>query len=97
VFRKYKDQCSLTGVFAVNQPQILITDGEMAKNILIKNFRNFSTNEFTDMIDQNSDPLLSLNPFFLKGEEWKEKRNEITPAFTVNRVRNERNTTCSVQ
>jgi cytochrome P450 len=76
-------------VFAVNKPQVLVTDGEMMKDIFVKNFRNFSTNDFTDFIDPKVDPLVSLNPFFLKGEEWKEKRNEITPAFTVNRVRNE--------
>jgi cytochrome P450 len=73
----------------VHKPQILVTDGEGVKDILIKHFKNFSTNEFSDSVDQKSDPLLSLNPFFLNGEEWKEKRNEITPAFTVNRVRNE--------
>ena len=42
--------------------------------------------KFLLKIDKKSDPLLSRNPFFLKGEEWKEKRAEITPAFTTLRV-----------
>lgn len=37
-------------------------------------------------IDKDSDPIFGRNPFLLKGEEWKEKRAEITPAFTSLRV-----------
>lgn len=37
-------------------------------------------------IDKEVDPLIGLNPFFLKGDEWKEKRGEISPAFTSGRV-----------
>lgn len=37
-------------------------------------------------VDKNKDPIFSRNPFVLRGEEWKEKRAEITPAFTSNRV-----------
>lgn len=41
---------------------------------------------FLIQIDKASDPILSQNPFILCGAEWKEKRAEITPAFTVSRV-----------
>lgn len=37
-------------------------------------------------MDTNADPLLGKNPFSLSGDEWKEKRSEITPAFTAVRV-----------
>lgn len=29
---------------------------------------------------------MSRNPFMLEGDEWKEKRAEISPAFTSSRV-----------
>lgn len=39
------------------------------------------------MIDHEKDVLFSKNPFFLKDDEWKEKRADITPAFTNNRLK----------
>lgn len=36
--------------------------------------------------DKKKDPIFARNPFMLRGEEWKEKRAEITPAFTPSRV-----------
>lgn len=67
-------------------PQILAIEPEFVKDVLIKNFKNFHGSDFIDMIDKDSDPIFGRNPFFLKGEEWKEKRAEITPAFTPSRV-----------
>ena len=54
---------------------------------MIRNFKSFHDNEFAKMIDPKKDPILSRNPFMLTGEEWKEKRAEITPAFTNNRLK----------
>lgn len=38
-------------------------------------------------MDKETDPLFARNPFLLKGEAWKEKRAEITPAFTTSRLK----------
>lgn len=43
--------------------------------------------KFRSQTDKESDPIFSRNPFMLNGEEWKEKRAEITPAFTISKVR----------
>lgn len=59
----------------------------LVKDVLIRNFKNFHDNEFGDMLDKESNPLFANNPFMLQGEEWKEKRAEITPAFTSNRLK----------
>jgi hypothetical protein len=63
-----------------------VIDTEMIKDVTIKNFSSFHDNEFSHMIDKESDPISSRNPFFLRGEEWKSKRAEITPALSANRV-----------
>ena len=54
---------------------------------MIRNFKSFHDNEFAKMIDPKNDPLFARNPFMLTGDEWKEKRAEITPAFTNNRLK----------
>lgn len=37
-------------------------------------------------VNQEKDKIFARNPFTLKGEEWKDKRAEIAPAFSNNRV-----------
>lgn len=53
---------------------------------MITNFKNFHDNDLVGLIDKDTDPLFGRNPFMLEGNEWKEKRAEITPAFTPSRV-----------
>lgn len=68
-------------------PRLLVLEPELVKDVLIRNFHNFRNNDFGDMIDPEQDRLFAKNPFFLKDDEWKEKRSEITPAFTNNRIK----------
>lgn len=71
----------------MRSPRLLIFEPELIKDVLIRKFKNFHDNEFGDTIDKKSDPFLAKNPFMLQGEEWKEKRAEITPAFTSSRMK----------
>lgn len=70
----------------MRSPQILVIDPELMKDIMIKNFKSFHDNDLSTIVDKEVDPLFGRNPFILTGEEWKEKRAEITPAFTPARV-----------
>lgn len=70
----------------MRSPQILAIEPEFIKSLLITNFKNFHESDFFDMIDKEYDPIFGRNPFFLEGDEWKEKRAEIIPAFTPSRV-----------
>jgi len=38
-------------------------------------------------VDKTVDKILGNNPFVLRGDEWKERRAEITPGLSPNRVR----------
>ncbi|XP_058061357.1 probable cytochrome P450 28a5 [Anopheles bellator] len=75
------------GYFSIRTPQLLVKDPELIKEVLSKSFHNFAANEFSDTVDEKSDPLLARNPFSLSGEKWKNRRAEITPAFTNNRIK----------
>lgn len=71
----------------MRSPRLIVFEPELVKDVLVRKFRYFHDNEFGDMIDKKEDPLLALNPFMLSGDEWKEKRAEITPAFTPSRMK----------
>ncbi|XP_062565064.1 probable cytochrome P450 28a5 [Armigeres subalbatus] len=87
IYREYKVKYNFVGVFSTRTPRILITSSELAKDVLMKNFKSFHDNEFSDMTSKDNDPLLGRNPFLLNGDEWKAKRAEITPAFTTSRIK----------
>ena len=87
IFSDFKAKTPFVGIIQTRDPRLLILEPELIKDVLIRKFNNFRNSEFVDMIDVEQDPLFARNPFFLKDEEWKEKRAEITPAFTVNRLK----------
>lgn len=71
----------------LRSPRLLVLHPELVKDVMIRHFKSFHDNEFAGLFDKETDPLFARNPFMLKGEEWKEKRAEITPAFTTNRLK----------
>lgn len=83
--RKYKEK-PFAGIFFMRTPQILAIDPKFVKEIMIKNFKNFQDNDFVGFFEKESDPIFGRNQFFLGGYEWREKRAEITQAFTPARV-----------
>uniref|UniRef100_A0A182JAM5 Uncharacterized protein n=1 Tax=Anopheles atroparvus TaxID=41427 RepID=A0A182JAM5_ANOAO len=87
IYNKFRFQGNFVGVFNGRQPAIFAMKPALVKDVLIKSFKNFQDNEFADSINKDSDPIFGRNPFMLKGEEWKEKRAEVTPAFTTSRMK----------
>lgn len=85
-FRKFRGQYQIAGFFSFRKPTLLILDADVARQVFLTDFNKFSYNDFGDSIDKDIDPILGSNPFFLNGHEWKERRGDITPAFTVSRV-----------
>lgn len=89
LYKKYKNRHSYIGIFRFRNPRFLVLDPEVAKEILIKHFKNFQATELYGKIDVNSDPLFGNHMFFQVGEEWKKTRQSISPAFSNNRVSSE--------
>lgn len=71
----------------MRSPRILILDPMTAKDVLVKNFKHFRENEFSKMFEPKNDPLFSRNPFLARADEWKERRTEISPAFSSNHMK----------
>lgn len=87
IYEKFKSRYNFVGLYVARQPQILVTSAEAAKTVLIKNFKSFRDNFFSDPVTKDTDKLLGRNPFTLKGDDWKEKRAELTPGFAITRVK----------
>jgi len=86
-YKKYKGKEKFIGTFMIRTPELMILTPDLAKEVYVSKFRNFQDNTFSATFDKDLDPLFGLNPFILRGQEWKERRAEITPALTTNRVK----------
>ncbi|XP_055371642.1 probable cytochrome P450 28a5 [Condylostylus longicornis] len=86
-YNKYKANNKFIGIFTNRTPGLLILAPDLAKEIYTTKFRQFQDNFFSDTFDSKVEPLFGLNPFLLKGQEWKDKRAEITPGLTISRIK----------
>ncbi|XP_055601552.1 cytochrome P450 6d3-like [Uranotaenia lowii] len=73
------------GIYILLQPMLLITDAELARNILVRDFGNFHDRQSVP-VDEQRDPLNS-HLFSLAGERWKHMRGRLTPIFTSSKLR----------
>ena len=86
---KFRGQYQIAGFFSLIKPTLLVLDPAVVRQIFLTDFNKFNDNGF-DAINKEIDPILGRNPFFLNGDEWKERRAEVTPAFTASRVSNDK-------
>lgn len=82
-YRQYQDY-PFVGIFRMIDPCLLLIDPEIIKNIMVKDFSYFVNNDI--FVDKQLDPLLGVNPFVLKNEEWKKTRQFLTPGFAPAKV-----------
>ncbi|KAG5671159.1 hypothetical protein PVAND_001372 [Polypedilum vanderplanki] len=87
IYQEYRKKVPFVGYFEAGTPKLLAISPEIAKDVMVKYFSNFHDNEFSKLFDKEADPIFGRNPFALRGQEWKEKRAEVTPAFTSTRLR----------
>ncbi|XP_047119502.1 probable cytochrome P450 6a13 [Schistocerca piceifrons] len=73
------------GFYKCHQPAILLRDLELIKTVLVKEFHNFSDNEF--QVSEEVDPVVGKSPSAQHEERWKDTRNLLTPAMTVAKIR----------
>ncbi|XP_014287735.1 cytochrome P450 6j1 isoform X1 [Halyomorpha halys] len=73
LYRKYKSE-GLVGFYTLFSPMLLVTDPELVKTVIVKDFNKFHDTAME--AKEEVDPLFAPNPFFTKGmEKWKELRS----------------------
>nr|XP_031837098.1 cytochrome P450 9e2-like [Nomia melanderi] len=72
------------GYFDFLTPTIMIRDLDLIKSITVKNFDHFQDHRSPPDV---SEPLFTKNLFSLRGDQWKEMRNMLSPAFTSSKMK----------
>lgn len=72
------------GMFMFHKPALMITDPELIKTILVKDFSNFTDRYSGSNIH---DPLGNYNLFAVKNPVWKVLRGKLSPFFSSGKLR----------
>lgn len=76
---------SYSGCFTFVTPGIMLKDPELIKHIAVKHFDNFM--DHRPLLTKEVDPLIGSSMLTLCGQEWKNVRTILSPAFTGNKLR----------
>lgn len=83
IYFKYK-KLRLVGFYSFWKRQVLITDPEIIKNVIVKDFDVFADRGI--YYNKQKDPL-SAHLFALDGKEWRTLRAKLTPIFTSGKLK----------
>lgn len=84
VYEECKDKDVIAGFFTMFKPSLVITDLELAKQILIKDFNNFTDR---GVFENPEKDILTGNMFSVKGDQWRFLRNKLSPVFTSGKIK----------
>lgn len=73
------------GFFDFWTPVVIVRDPKLITAIAIKHFDNFC--DHRGFADRDVDPLFGGNLFSLRGDEWREMRRLLSPAFTTSKMK----------
>ena len=79
LYNKYKEKAPMFGIYFFTSPAIVVTDLELIKHIMVKDFNYFHDRGV--YFNVKDDPL-SGHLFSIEGKEWKDMRAKLTPTFT---------------
>lgn len=84
IYNIYKDE-STVGIFVFRKPVLIIKDGDIIKNILIKDFTIFGDRGLP--LHEKFDPL-SANLLNLEYERWRPLRTKLSTIFSSSKLKN---------
>ncbi|EFA09142.1 cytochrome P450 9D4 [Tribolium castaneum] len=85
IYNKYPND-RYVGYMQFTDPVLLIRDLDLIKQIGVKVFDNFRDHHA--IAGFNAEPLFTKSLIFLEGEEWKQMRATLSPAFTSSKMKN---------
>ncbi|XP_028036963.1 cytochrome P450 9e2-like [Bombyx mandarina] len=84
LYNKFPEE-RFVGRYEFVNPVIYIRDIEIVKRITIKDFEHFL--DHRTIVNEETDPIFGRNLFSLKGQEWKDMRSTLSPAFTSSKMK----------
>ncbi|KAK6635098.1 hypothetical protein RUM44_000347 [Polyplax serrata] len=82
-YKRWKDK-KLVGFWSFISPSLLVTDLELIKRILVRDFNHFMDRRV--IINEKRDPLTG-HLITLKGTKWRNLRVKLTPTFTSGKMK----------
>lgn len=83
IYTKFNNE-KVVGMFAVNNPYLLIRDAELLRQILTKDFHHFVDR---GIVDPGNMTPVNRHLFNMEGDSWKVMRNKLAPAFTSGKMK----------
>ncbi|XP_053670573.1 probable cytochrome P450 6a14 [Anopheles nili] len=90
---KFRGKSPVTGLYFLTNPILLVTDPELTKRILVKDFHHFHDRGI--YVNERDDPL-SGHLFSIGGERWRYLRNKLSPTFTSGKMKCMFTTICEI-
>lgn len=84
LYDKFKGKAPAFGFYFSINPNVVITNLETVKNVLVRDFDNFHNRGL--YFNKNDDPL-SNQLFTTEDAEWKNLRGKLTPTFTSGKMK----------
>lgn len=73
------------GVYMFHKPVLFITEPELIKRIMVKDFQHFQNRHTTS--HHKTDPIGYYNLFMIKNPLWKQLRAKLTPFFASGKMK----------
>ncbi|XP_044272667.1 cytochrome P450 9e2-like [Tribolium madens] len=85
LYQKYRGK-RYVGFLQFNHPFLMVRDINLVKQLTVKDFDSFH-DHFPFNYAKN-DPILGKSLLLLSGQNWKQMRATLSPAFTANKMKN---------
>lgn len=82
-YEKYKKD-PFFGIYAGRKPVLILSDADMIKSVLIRDFANFADRGMP--VDEERDPL-AANLFSVEAKRWRPLRAKLSPVFTTGKLK----------